>query len=115
MLHSVSDVRGRGNDNGRRGDINLLALQLEFYYDLGENSTYPTLANLQDDNWVKENMKTLSDDTLKDPAGIKIGDEGSDYKYEPINCGDKGCTSFTLSANLEKSTPDPYIKKSANQ
>lgn len=115
MFNSLSDVRGRGYDTERRSDVNLLSQQLEFYYDLGETSTYPTLANLQDENWVKENLKGLEAEALTDPAGVKIGEEGSDYTYEPTNCGDTGCASFTLSADLDKTTPDPYVKKSVNQ
>lgn len=115
IMNSFSDVRGRDRDMERRYDTNLLAQQLEFYYDAGETSTYPTLANLQDSNWVKDHLKSLEADTLKDPAGRMIGSTGSDYTYKPEGCGDNGCTSFTLSANLERSTPDPYVKKSINQ
>ena len=115
VLKSFGDVRGRGNDLERRSDIDLTAQQLEFYYDAGETSTYPTLVNLQDSNWVKDHLKGLKADALKDPKGRMIGSSGSDYKYEPQGCGDNGCTSFSLSANLERSTPDPYVVKSINQ
>ena len=115
MLNSMSDVRSREHDGERRNDVNLVYQQLEFYYDLGETNTYPTLANLQDENWVKENMKALNPEALKDPFGKVIGSEGSDYTYGAQGCTDAGCTSYTLSANQEKSTPDPYTMKSVNQ
>lgn len=110
-----ADVLSRDRDSDRRADINLLYQQLEFYYDLGETNTYPTLANLQDENWVEANMKALATEALKDPFGRTIGSEGSDYKYEPKDCDDNGCASFKLSADQEKSTPDPYVKNSVNQ
>lgn len=110
-----SDVLGRDRDTERRSDINLLYQQLEFYYDLGETNTYPTLANLQDDAWVAENMKALAEEALVDPAGRKVGTEGSNYTYEPENCDANGCASFKLTANQEKSAPDPYVKNSVNQ
>lgn len=115
MLNSMSDVRGREHDGERRSDINLVYQQLEFYYDLGETNTYPTLANLQDDDWVKENMKALNPEALKDPAGRKIGEKGSDYTYDAKDCDDNGCASYSLSADQEKSTPDPYTMNSVNQ
>lgn len=114
-FNSRADVVGRDRDTERRSDINLLYQQLEFYYDLGETNTYPTLANLQDEAWVVANMKALATEALVDPQGLRIGTEGSDYTYEAENCDDNGCASFKLSAKQEKSSPDPYVKNSVNQ
>lgn len=54
---------------------------------------------------------TAMDKTLlKDPSGIEIGKQDSDYRYEPTDCnGGEVCGGYILSADLERETD--FIKK----
>lgn len=122
VLNSFSGVQARARDTERRTDINAIATQLEVYYN--DQGGYPTLANLQDDasgGWVESNLKGIDKEALKDPKGVEITGAGgaSTYSYVPLTaaaaaCTTAPCASFTLSGDLEKSTPDPYTKKSLN-
>lgn len=50
-------------------------------------------------------LKAMDRALLTDPAGVKLGDAGSDYRYEPSDCnGGDLCSSYTLRANLELET-----------
>lgn len=122
VLNSFQGVQARARDTERRTDINALATQLEVYYN--DNGGYPALANITDTSatpWASTNLKGLDLEALKDPKGVLYGGTGATYTYTPLpaNCtgatGATPCTSFTLSGDLEKSTPDPYVKKSLNQ
>lgn len=114
VLNSFSGVQARARDTERRTDINAIATQLEVYYNDGGG--YPTVANLQDSTWVSTNLKGMDPEALKDPKGVGVSATGSTYTYTPAGCVAGGlCTSFSLSGDLEKSTPDPYTKNSLNQ
>lgn len=42
---------------------------------------------------------------LKDPSGVRIGRQDSDYRYEPTGCnGSDTCRGYTLIADLERET-----------
>lgn len=125
VLNSFSGVQARARDADRKSDISAVARQLEVFH--GDNGAYPTLANLQDvadGGWVKTNLEGLDVDALTAPNGNIIAAaaaEGSgDYAYIPLPAGCLGvddatpCTSFTLSADLERSTPDPFTQNSLN-
>lgn len=121
VLNSFTGVQARARDTERRTDINAISTQLEVYYN--DNGGYPTLAQLQDDaagGFIETNLKGMDKEAIKDPKGVKIGVAGSTYTYTPLPAACTGatgatpCTSFTLNGDLEKSTPDPYVKKSLN-
>ncbi len=121
VLNSFQGVQARARDTERRTDINAVATQLEVYYN--DAGGYPTGAELADDSvdgFIEDNLKGMDKEAINDPKGVKLGAAGSSYTYAPLpaDCtgaaGATPCTSFTLSGDLEKSTPDPYVKKSLN-
>jgi hypothetical protein len=57
-----------------------------------------------------ENLKAMDPQLFTDSFGFNIGDGLSSYRYEPTNCVDDKCQSYTLRANLEKE--DDFIKNS---
>jgi Tfp pilus assembly protein PilE len=95
----------KNRDEQRKTAINAMYYSLEngFY---AKNKYYPSKIN-------ETTLPTMDADLLTDPNGIKIGqntmtdDSGqavvvqSDYKYEPTNCSDDKCKSYTLHATLE--------------
>jgi len=47
-------------------------------------------------------LKAMDQELLTDPGGTKLGEAGSDYRYEPTGCnGGDICSGYTLRANLE--------------
>ena len=124
VLNSFQGVQARARDTERRTDVNAMATQLEVYYN--DEGGYPTLAELQDDaagGFVETNLKGMDKEATKDPNGNEVDGDGgtSSYDYVPAPAACTGatgatpCTSFTLEADLERSTPDPYVKNSLNQ
>ncbi len=102
-------------DNTRKTAINAMYYSLEesFYK---QNGYYPPEIN-------EKNLTTLDSKLFTDPNGVKLGqttkkvnDEDvpvqSDYRYEPTNCTDSKCKSYTLRADLEGEAD--YVKTSRN-
>jgi prepilin-type N-terminal cleavage/methylation domain-containing protein len=89
-------------DEQRKTAINAMFYNLEelFYND---NNHYPETIG-------ENNLKAMDPQLFTDPFGFNIGDEYSSYRYEPTDCKDSKCASYTLRAELEKE--DDFIKKS---
>lgn len=55
-------------------------------------------------------LTAMDKELLKDPEGILIGAQSSDYRYEPTKCnGGDVCGGYTLSADLEREAD--FVKK----
>jgi hypothetical protein len=114
---TASGNQAAAKDAERKTDINALRSQLEVYYT--ENGSYPTLANLNDANWRKTNMKSFDESALKDPDGsqskLATAPTAKVYSYQPTPAGCNGtnCSGYTLAATLDNGTA--YTKQSLNQ
>jgi hypothetical protein len=105
-------------DSTRETDINTLQTQLEYYY--GLNGFYPTLKNLNDKAWRKNNMYLAQDYFLSDPDSTstvlvaKPQKKAYSYEVKPAGCDNdsKKCTDYTLTAT--KSDGTTFVKKSLN-
>jgi hypothetical protein len=88
------------------------------------NGFYPTLANMNDENWVAQNLPGLDPEVLRDPAATSLTlldtPKAGSYAYQPspdshsgscVNAGTDPCThySFTaiLSTNRSSTVIDP--------
>lgn len=91
-------------DDDRKTAINAMYYALEegFY---AQNGYYP-------DTISEENIKMIDPAFWTDPLGFNLGDENSSYIYDPTDCTEGKCKSYTLKAVLEKE--DIYIKRSRN-
>jgi hypothetical protein len=49
---------------------------------------------------------------FKDPGGANVGEQGSSYHYDPVNCEANVCRGYTLRAELENEAE--YSKKSVH-
>lgn len=114
VLNSFQGVQARARDTERRTDINAVTTQLEVYYN--DNGGYPAIADLTDTAWVQANLQGLDLEALNDPRGFALNAAGGSYTYTPaaVGCATGACVSFSMSADLERSTPDPYVKNSLN-
>jgi len=87
-------------DDIRKTSINAMYYSIEEVY-FTTNGFYPRTI----DTAVLPSVDPV---LFKDPAGIKIGEAESDYRYEPFNCADDKCKSYTLRTMLENE--DDYVR-----
>lgn len=100
-----SQYESMDRDEQRRTAINAMYYNLEdvFFF---KNKYYPQ-------SITDKNLTAMDNALLKDPNGIVIGSSGSSYHYEPVDCENDRCTSYTLRANLENE--EDFVKKSRNE
>ena len=89
-------------DEQRKTAINAIYYGLEEVY-FKENEAYPR--TLSDDV-----LPSVNPEQLKDTNGVMIGEASSEYRYEPTNCTDDSCASYTLRTTLENEAD--FIKTS---
>lgn len=112
----ATPVGSQADDSERRSEINAIYSQLEAYY--AENGYYPTLQNLNDDNWVKTNLRGLDLASFKDPTGSATdlvavpAKNVYSYAVSPAGCQNESCTGYTLVAVL--SSGEQYAKSALN-
>lgn len=99
------DLEVQARDSARKTAINAMYYNLEdvFY---AANKFYP-------EKLTADQLKGLDPSILKDPEEVAIGEQNSDYSYEPKDCMDGKCKSYSLRANLEHEAD--YTKSSRNQ
>lgn len=99
------DLEVQARDSTRKTAINAIYYNLEdvFY---NANKFYP-------EKLTADQLKGLDPSILKDPEEVAIGEQNSDYSYEPKDCMDGKCKSYSLRANLEHEAD--FTKSSRNQ
>jgi prepilin-type N-terminal cleavage/methylation domain-containing protein len=91
-------------DEQRKVAINAMYFNLEenFY---SEHGFYPEIIG-------EDNLKSMDPQLFTDPFGVNVGEPESDYRYEPTNCEDQECASYTLRAAMERE--DEFVRRSRN-
>jgi prepilin-type N-terminal cleavage/methylation domain-containing protein len=123
VVSSYASIQRDQRNQDRQQDINQIYEQLEAYY--VENSKYPTLANINNLNWVAINMKTLDKSALKDPSSnsyLLVAKPTKDaFAYTVMSSAGTTCNNvtvicahYTLTATLEASALKTYVKTSLN-
>ncbi|MBC7868627.1 prepilin-type N-terminal cleavage/methylation domain-containing protein [Candidatus Saccharibacteria bacterium] len=99
------DLQIASRDEQRKTAINAMYYSLEevFYK---TNNYYPTTIN-------QTNLPSVEPTLFTDPTGIKLGEPESNYRYEPVNCTDNKCASYTLRTTLENEAD--FIKESKSK
>ncbi len=94
-------VEATQRDDTRKVAINAMYYALEeVYYE--KNHFYPQTID-------SKTLRSIDPALFTDPLGIKLGDSGSNYRYETSNCDTDGhCANYTLRADLERE--DDYVK-----
>ena len=98
------ELQQQFNDKTRKTAINAMYYNLEevFYK---QNGYYPKTLN-------EKTLTAMDPNLFTDPLGVILGEEGSQYRYEPTDCDGEKCQSYTLRADLD--LEEDYIKKSKN-
>lgn len=92
-------------DTQRKVSINAMYYALEEVYH-PQNGHYPSTID-------SKVLRSVDPSMFQDPNDVKIGTEGSDFRYEPTGCTtDNKCTSYTLKSTMEREAE--YIKVSRN-
>lgn len=99
VLNSFRGVQERARDTERQTDINAQQSQLEVYYT--DNGEYPTLANVQDDNWISGNLKGADLNAWRAPNQTTNSETGTatptiaQYGYVVTNDAGTSCDNTT--------------------
>lgn len=90
-----NNLEVNNRDNQRRTAINAMYYNLTEVYHK-EHGYYPTEIN-------RDNLTAMDPDLFIDPFDVELGEEGSEYHYEAIDCDNDGqCQQFKLSADMER-------------
>lgn len=87
------DLEVARRDSTRKTAINAMYYNLEDIFFLN-NRFYP-------ETLTPDQLKGVDPELFKDPNGLTVGEQGSNYRYEPKDCTDQKCKSYTLTADLE--------------
>lgn len=82
-------------DASRKVAINAMYYNLEevFYT---QNKYYPQTID-------SKTLRAMDAGLFTDPNGVKLGDTGSDYHYDPTGCTTDGkCTGYSLRSSMER-------------
>ncbi len=97
-------VEVTARDESRKTSINAMYYSLEEVY-FAKNKSYPRTINA-------ETLPSVDPDLFKDPSGVKIGESTSNFRYEPLNCDDDACKSYSIRTTLQNE--DDFVKTSRN-
>ena len=104
FLMQKNDMAAYHRDNNRKTAINAIYYNLEEIVH-GELKGYPAKLDTG-------KLRAMDSELLKDPNGVTIGEQGSEYRYEPSSCNGDICQHYTLYATLEKE--EEFSKRSRN-
>lgn len=99
-----NNLQMKNRDDRRKTAINSMYYTLEEVY-FNDNGHYPSKITV-------ENMPSVPESLLKDKDGVLVGEQKSEYRYEPTDCLDNECKAYTLRVDLEKEAD--FVKKSRN-
>ncbi len=102
FLQQKSQIDKVDRDRQRKTAINAFHYSLEEVYYQAKKS-YPRVIS-------SSILPSVEPSLFKDPSGKAIGEQGSSYRYDPLNCDGDNCASYTLRTDLE--SEDDFVKKS---
>lgn len=105
LMLQVQKIENESANAQKKVAINAIYYSLEESFYLA-NKYYPE--HIKDDT-----LKTLDSELLTDPEGVELGEEGAAYRYEPKNCNDGKCKSYSLRTTLNNE--EDFVKESRNK
>ncbi len=82
-------------DSARKVAINAMYYNLEEVY-FTEHQYYPTTID-------SKTLRAMDPGLFTDPNGIKLGESGSNYRYDPTGCTTDGrCSGYSLRSSMER-------------
>jgi len=102
FLIQKQNIQAINRDAQRKTAINAMYYNLKEVY-FPANQSYPRTIDAS-------KLKAIDPELFKDPGGKAVGDQASDYRYEPTGCNGDACSGYTLRTSLEREAD--YIKES---
>lgn len=94
LLMQKGNLQASQRDNTRKTAINAMYYNLEeVFYE--KNGFYPSKID-------SKTLRAMDPELFTDPNGIKMEEDGSDYRYEATDCNNEQCKSYKLTAQMEK-------------
>lgn len=104
LFFQIQRVEAEHADAQKKTAINAIHYSLEEYF-YPKHEYYP-------EHIEEGTLPTMDNELLTDPDGAAIGTPESAYRYEPKQCSDGKCASYSLRALLENE--DDFVKSSNN-
>lgn len=102
LLFQIQRMSAEQINMQKKTAINAIYYSLEEYFH-PKHGYYP-------ERIEKDTLPTMDSELLTDPDGVMIGEGSSAYRYEPKQCSDGKCASYSLRAILINE--DDFVKKS---
>lgn len=104
LLYQRANIEAVQRDETRKIAINAMYYNLEevFYK---KNGYYPEAID-------SKVLRAMDPELFTDPAGVRLGEAGSDYRYSSTGCEGSRCTGYTLTTRLDREAD--YIKTNRN-
>lgn len=128
VIVTYNGIQQRARDTERKTDVKGIQGQLEAYW--ADNARYPTIANMNDDDFRTTNFKGLDPSAFADPKDTTaphqvcgtVAENCYGYATTPAGCDndpDTGapavdCANYTLTADLEASGAPNFVVQSNN-
>lgn len=105
LLYQKAGALAAQRDETRKTAINAMYYNLEeVFYE--KNGYYPVKID-------SKTLRAMDPRLFTDPEGTKLGDPGSDYRYESVDCQEGRCKDYTLRSDLEQEAD--YLKTNRNK
>ena len=105
LLYQKAGALAAQRDEQRKIAINAMYYNLEeVFYE--KNGYYPEKID-------SKTLRAMDPQLFTDPNGHKLGEAGSDYRYESGDCQGDHCKNYILRADMEKEAD--YIKNNRNK
>jgi type II secretory pathway pseudopilin PulG len=100
LFMQKSNFDAAKRDAERKIAINAMYYNLEEVF-FEKNSYYPSTID-------SKTLRAMDPALFTDPNGVKLGEQDSNYRYEPTGCDNTKCTGYSLRSSLEKEAD--YVK-----
>jgi len=100
-----NNVEVAARDTTRKIAVNAMYYSLEEVF-FKANGYYPQTID-------ETNLSSIDPALFTDPNNVKLGTAESNYRYEPVNCTDAKCKSYTLRSTMQNEAE--YVKDSKNK
>jgi len=95
-----NNLKAIQRDGDRKIAINAMYYNLEEVF-FEKNGYYPSTID-------SKTLRAMDPELFTDPYSVKLGEQDSDYRYEPTGCDNTKCTGYSLRSTLEKEAD--YVK-----
>ena len=101
LLTQKGNLSAAQRDDVRKTAVNAMHYSLEEVF-FEQNGYYPSKID-------SKALRSMDPALFTDPDGVKMNEQGSDYRYTGNNCDNDKCKGYVLSSELEKEAA--YTKK----